>query len=318
MSIKIILSFIISLIVICALFLVLVSYQFNLPISGESIKQNFSVEKGEGLEKIAINLENDGLIRNKIWFTSYVVYQGWTTKLQAGEYVLNPSLNIKQIAEKLVKGEAVSQDIEVIIPEGFTVKKIDARLAKLGLIEPGEILIHPELEGYLFPDTYLLDVNSTAEDIIIKMRENFNNKLNENLRDEIERQNKTVEEIVIMASLIEKEVKTYQDRRIVSGVFWNRIRDNYPLQSCATIAYILEEDKWRYSIEDTKIDSPYNTYQNIGLPKGPICNPGLSAIRAAINPQENDYYFFLSKPSGETVFSKTLKEHNLNKAKYLQ
>lgn len=318
MSIKIILSIVLFLVLICGLSLIFVSYQFNLPISKESIEQDFSIKKGEGLEKIAINLEEDGLVRNKTWFIAYVVYQGWTTKLQAGQYVLSPSLNIKQIAEKLMKGEAISQDIEVTIPEGFTLKKIDERLTNFELIEPGEILIHPELEGYLFPDTYLLDVNSTAEDIIVRMRENFNDKLDEELRDEIRRQNKTIEEIVIMASLIEKEVKIYQDQRIVSGIFWNRIRDNYPLQSCATIAYILEQDKWRYSIEDTKIDSPYNTYQNVGLPKGPICNPGLSAIRAAINPQENDYYFFLSKPTGETVFSKTLEEHNLNKAKYLR
>ncbi|MBU4082674.1 endolytic transglycosylase MltG, partial [Patescibacteria group bacterium] len=137
-------------------------------------------------------------------------------------------------------------------------------------------------------------------------------------RAEIKKQGKTVEEVVIMASILEKEVRTDRDRRIASGIFWRRLGNNYPLQSCATIAYILDEDKWRYSTEDTKVDSPYNSYQNVGLPKGPICNPGLSAIRAAINPQENDYNFFLSKPDGETVFSKTLEEHNTNKAKYLE
>ena len=317
-KIILILTTVFLLFTLCGLFLALTFYQFNIPLSEELIKQDFSIKKGEGLKEIAVNLEEDGLIRNQIWFVSYIIYKDWTAKLQAGEYILNPSLNIKQIAEKLVKGDAVSRDIEFTIPEGFTLKKIDARLAQLGLIKPGEISMYPQLEGYLFPDTYLIDTNSNAEDIIAKMKENFNKKLDKNLRDEIKRQGKTVEEIVIMASLIEKEVKTEQDRHIVSGIFWNRIRDNYPLQSCATIAYILEEDKWRYSIEDTKKDSPYNTYQNTGLPKGPICNPGLSAIRAAINLQENDFYFFLSKPSGETVFSKTLEEHNINKAKYLQ
>lgn len=164
--------------------MIFISYQFNLPVSEKSIEQDFSIKTGEGLEKIAINLEEDGLIRNKIWFISYVVYQGWTTKLQAGQYVLNPSLNIKEIAEKLVEGDAISQDIEVIIPEGFTLKKIDERLVQFGLIEPGEISIHSELEGYLFPDTYLLDINSAAEDIIIKMKENFNNKLDKELIDQ--------------------------------------------------------------------------------------------------------------------------------------
>ncbi len=150
------------------------------------------------------------------------------------------------------------------------------------------------------------------------MRENFNRKLDEELRDEIARQDKTIKEIIIMASLLEREVPTYQDQRIVSGIFYQRLKTNYPLESCATIAYILGIDKWRYSIEDTRIESPYNSYLNIGLPPGPICNPGLSAIKAAIYPQENEYNFFLSKPNGETVFSKTLEEHNENKAKYLQ
>ncbi|MEA2113571.1 MAG: endolytic transglycosylase MltG [Patescibacteria group bacterium] len=320
MNIKLILIliFIFLIFALCGLFLAVANYQFNAPLSEKSVEQNFSIKKGEGLRKIAANLEKDSLIKNKIWFTLYIIHKEWEAKLRAGQYVLSPSLSVKQIAEKLVKGEMISQDIEVTIPEGFTLKKIDARLAQFGLIEPGEILAHSQLEGYLFPDTYMLDINSGAEGIIARMRENFNNKLDENLRSAIKRQNKTIEEIVIMASLIEKEVKSCQDRRIVSGIFWNRLRDNYPLQSCATIAYILEKDKWRYSTEDTKINSPYNTYQNIGLPKGPICNPGLSAIRAAVNPQENGYYFFLSKPTGETVFSATLKEHNSNKAKYLR
>lgn len=318
MNTRFILSSILLFFVLCGLFLALASFQFNMPFSKEPIEQDFIIKKGENLKSIANSLENENLIRNKIWFVGYVVYKGWTAKLRAGQYVLSPSLNIKQLAEKLVKGEAVSQDIEVTIPEGFTLKKIDARLTQFGLIEHGEILMYPQLEGYLFPDTYMFDANSEVEDIIVKMRENFDKKLDENLRNEIKKHGKTVEEIVIMASLIEKEVRTEQDRRMVSGIFWSRMENNYPLQSCATIAYILGEDKWRYSTEDTKIDSFYNTYQNVGLPKGPICNPGLSAIRAAIDPQKSDYNFFLSKPNGETVFSRTLEEHNFNKAKYLQ
>ena len=203
-------------------------------------------------------------------------------------------------------------------PEGFTLKQIDARLTKAGLIKAGEILKQPQLEGYLFPDTYRFNQEATLDEIIARMRENFDRKLSQYLRNEIARQDKTIKEIIIMASLLEKEVATDQDRQIVSGIFWQRIKDNYPLQSCATIAYILGVDKWRYSVTDTKVESLYNTYQNIGLLPGPICNPGLSAIEAAVYPEPNDYYFFLSKPDGETVFSKTLEEHNENKTKYLQ
>jgi len=118
---------------------------------------------------------------------------------------------------------------------------------------------------------------------------------------------------------LEKEIKSDEDRVIVAGIFWKRLENKYPLESCATIAYILGVDKWRYSYEDTRIKSPYNTYINIGLPPTPINNPGLSAIRAAIYPQETDYNFFLTDPeTGNTIFSKTFQEHNRNKAKYFK
>lgn len=295
-----------------------VRHQILTPRGGQTIEETFAIEKGESLEEIAAHLEEANLIRNKIWFLWYVFYKGWTTQLKAGHYELNPNMNIPQIAKKIVKGEAISQEIVVTIPEGFNLKQIDVRLAKVGLIRPGDLIKQPQLEGYLFPDTYRFNSDASLEEIISKMRENFDRKLDAELREKITRQDKTIEQIVIMASLLEKEVPTYEDQRLVSGIFWQRLKNNYPLESCATIAYTLGLDKWRYSIEDTKIESPYNTYQNTGLPPGPICNPGLSAIKAAINPLESDYNFFLSKPDGETVFSRTLEEHNENKAKYLR
>ena len=295
-----------------------VRYQIITPLINQSAGQTFIIEKGEGLKEIAADLEKAGLIRNKNLFEYYVFYKGWATRLQAGQYTISPSLNIPQVAQKIVKGEAVTQEVTLTIPEGFTLKQIDARLAKAGLIEAGELIKRPLLEGYLFPDTYRFSQEADLDEIIIRMRKNFDSKLNEDLRNEITRQGKTIQEIIIMASLLEKEVLTDQDRQIVSGIFWKRLNNNYPLESCATIAYILSIDKWRYSIEDTKVESPYNTYQNIGLPPGPICNPGLSTIMAAIYPQANDFNFFLSKPDGQTIFSQTLEEHNLNKAKYLQ
>lgn len=295
-----------------------IKYQIFTPLSSQSAEQSFTIEKGDGLREIAADLEKEGLIRNKIYFKYYVVYRGWAARLQAGEYLLSPSLNITQIAETIVKGEAASQEITITIPEGFTLKQIDARLTKADLIEAGELFKQSQLEGYLFPDTYRFNQEATLDEIISKMRDNFDRKLDEDLRNEIARQGNTLKEIIIMASLLEKEVATDQDRQIVSGIFWKRLKNSYPLESCATIAYILGIDKWRYSVTDTKVESPYNTYQNIGLSPGPICNPGLSAIEAAVYPEPSDYYFFLSKPDGQTVFSQTLEEHNQNKAKYLQ
>jgi len=122
-----------------------------------------------------------------------------------------------------------------------------------------------------------------------------------------------------MASLLEKEVNTKEDREIVSGIFWRRIKEGRPLQSCATIAYILGIDKWRYSFEDTRIKSPYNTYLHKGLPPGPISNPGVESIRSAIFPRKSDYNYFLTDPeTGNTIFAETIEEHNQNKIKYFR
>lgn len=300
-----------------------IRYQLNTPLSSQSAEQTFVIEKGQGVKQIALDLEKAGLIKSKIIFEYYVWYKDWVARLQAGEYSLSPLLSVSQIAETIVKGEVVLREVKVTIPEGFTLKQIDQRLSESGLIKLGELInfnlsnSSSNLEGYLFPDTYRFDQEASLDDIISKMLDNFDQKLDKNLRAEIEKQNKTIKDIIIMASIIEKEVATYDDLQMVSGVFWGRLNINYPLESCATIAYILGIDKWRYSIEDTEVNSPYNTYQNQGLPPGPISNPGLLAIKAAVYPTETDYRFFLSKPDGETVFSRTYEEHLENRAKYL-
>jgi UPF0755 protein len=154
------------------------------------------------------------------------------------------------------------------------------------------------------------------DDLLNTIFENFDSKIDDSLMAEIKRQGKSLHEIIIMASLIEKEVKTYEDKKLVSGVLWNRESIGMPLQSCSTITYIT--GKKAVSTEDTKIDSPYNTYLYYGLPLGPISNPGLDSIKAAIYPKKSDYFYFLSTPEGETIFSKTLIEHNIAKEKYLK
>lgn len=300
------------------LFFCFIYYQIVTPFSNKQNEKIFIIEQNESLKSIAANLESAKLIRNDVFFIAYVYYKGWAGRLQAGEYSLNSSLNIPQIAGKITGGDIISNEIRVTIPEGFTLKKIDARLAEAGLIKAGNLTAQSQLEGFLFPDTYLFNKNDNLDDIILKMKDNFKKHIDSNLTREMAKQGKTIEEIITMASILEKEVKTYNDKQIAAGIFWKRIADNYPLQSCATLAYILEIDKWRYSISDTKIDSPYNTYKNIGLPPGPICSPGLESIKAAIYPIKTDYNFFLSEPDGgKTIFSRTLEEHNLNKIKYL-
>lgn len=294
-------------------------YQLKNPFDRNGEERIFIIEEGQGLEKIAENLKREEIIGNEWGFVLYIWLRGAAKNLQAGKYSLSPAMNASEIARKIINGEVVRDWVKITIPEGWTNKQIEERLLNLGLIAEYEKL-PKELEGYLFPDTYYFDKDTdTIDTIVKKMRDNFDVKIGEDLRNEIEKQGKNLYDILKMASILEKEVVSDEDRAIVAGIFWKRLENNYPLQSCATIAYILGVDKWRYSVEETRIKSPYNTYLNIGLPPTPINNPGLSAIKAAIYPKETDYNFFLTDPeTGATIFSKTFEEHNANKRKYFK
>lgn len=181
------------------------------------------------------------------------------------------------------------------------------------------------LEGFLFPDTYRVFTDASAQDVIIKMLDNFDKKLTAEMRAEIARQGKTIYEIVIMASLIEKEAPIdYNDpdnrnAKIVSDIFWGRLKTNQALQSDATLSYLLNDSNPAHSGEDLKIDSPYNSYKYRGLPPTPICNPGIKAIEAAIYPIKTDYNYFLTSLDGKNIYyAKTYQEHLQNKYKYLK
>lgn len=267
----------------------------------------FSVEKGENLFQIAKNLEKEGLIKNKFFFVVYILIKGDQRKLKAGKYFLSPSMNVAEIAKKIVSGEIAK--IKVTIPEGFTVKEIEE---KLNLKLPGE-----NLEGFLFPDTYYFPIDVSGEEVVKIMRENFEKKIAP-FKEEIEKQGKTIFEIVTMASLLEKEVRTKEEKEIVSGILWKRLKYGIPLQVDATITYITGKKTTKISKEEIEIDSPYNTYKYLGLPPGPICNPGLESILAALYPKESEYWYYLSDQDGKTYFSKTYQEHLIKKAKYLK
>ena len=295
---------------------------FCLPKNPFSAKDMFfKIEKGQGSKEIALDLEAQGLIWWGPVFRIYVLIGGVSGKLQAGTYQFSPSMNIPVIVWKLASGDVVKEEITII--EGWNLKDIAWYFENKGMFQAEELFELNEnswqggLEGYLFPDTYLVTKEASLKDIISQMQDNFDKKTSP-LTEEIARQDKTLAEIITMASLIEKEVRTKEDKEIVSGIFWKRIAYGNPLESCATIAYIKGINQWRYSFEDTRIESPYNTYLNYGLPAGPICNPGLESIEAALYPKDSQYWFWLSTPEGETIFSKTLEEHNIAKAKYLK
>lgn len=304
---------IVACLLFCAIVLFIFCLKLEIPLSKKTGEQIFIIKQGENLQEIAANLNKERIIGSKIAFILYVWFKGDSKNLQAGKYSLSPAMNILEIVRKITIGDVFHDWIKVTIPEGWTNQQIEDRLISLGMLSEHGIL-PLEFQGYLFPDTYYFEKDSSAEIIIKKMRDNFDEKIKS-----LVLQGRQIYDILKMASILEKEVKSGEDMAIVSGIFWKRLQDKYPLESCATIAYILGVDRWQYSYNDTRIKSSYNTYVNIGLPPTPINNPGLLAIRAAIYPKDTDYYFFLTDPeTGNTIFSKTFNEHNRNKAKYFK
>ena len=293
----------------------------------------FFIKKGESIFQIAENLEKDNLIKNRIYFEIYLFLTEKIRKLQAGEYLLSSAMTIPEITNKIVSGDVAK--VIIIIPEGFNLKEIVTKLSGSypdsdeieemrvsDFWDDFELLqdARPQasLEGFLFPDTYHFSYEANVQEIVRKILTNFDKKMTSNLRKEINNQGKPIFEIVTMASMLEREVKTFGDKKLVSGILWKRLKNNIPLQVDATITYITGKKTIKISKEETEIDSPYNTYKYPGLPLGPICNPGLNSIIAAIYPEESEYWYYLSTPDGETIFSETLEEHNIAKAKYLK
>ncbi|HOZ16594.1 MAG TPA: endolytic transglycosylase MltG [Candidatus Portnoybacteria bacterium] len=275
------------------------------------------IEKGLGSDETAQVLKDNGIINNKWGFVFYLWIRGYVNHIQAGEYLLNSNMGMPEIARKIVNGEVNKNYVRITIPEGWDIKKIETRLKENRVINEDE-KIPVENEGYLFPDTYYFNKNSGADVVVKKMRDNFLKKISSISKDLLIDSSNRLRDAVIMASIIEKEVKTNEDKVIVSGIFWKRIENNMPLQSCATIAYILGIDKAQYTREDTRVKSPYNTYLNLGLPFGAISNPGLSSIKAAFEPQKTDYWYFLNTSDGTIIYSRTAEEHAQNKTKYLE
>jgi UPF0755 protein len=291
----------------------------------------FFIEKGRGVEEIAIKLEDEGLIKHQLFFKFYVLIRGISDELQTGVYLLSASMSVSEIADKIAAGDVYTKTIT--IPEGFTLRQIEKRFSEIFNREMNftqfkiadfqsefdflkNIPENRELEGFLFPDTYQFDYLVTEEEVVRAMLKNFNKRL-------LVVENRINFEVITMASMIEKEVRTLEDKKMVSDILWRRLAINMPLQVDATIVYVLEIEgktfqEMRKLIALAKdIDSPYNTYLYKGLPVGPISNPGFNSIYAAINPGANEYWFYLSTPAGDTIFSRTYQDHQIAINRYL-
>jgi UPF0755 protein len=305
-------------------------YLISTPVNPDNNTNiSFIIEKGDTAAEIADNLIEKDLIIDKGAFKTYLRLTNKDKEIVTGRFILTQTLTIPEIAGIITDKER--PETVVTIPEGYKITDIDKKLQELGLIENSDFvravkefkdynkytllneekmknLPHP-LEGYLFPDTYFVDSqNFYSENLIQLMLDNFESKMPETEKD--------IHEVIIMASIIEKEVRTKEDMPIISGILWKRLENSWVLGADATLLYLKDDNTIDYF--DLQEDGPYNTRKNGGLPPGPISNPGLNAINAALNPEESPYWFYLTKPdTGEVVYSVSNEEHNANKAKYL-
>ncbi|MDD3168524.1 MAG: endolytic transglycosylase MltG [Eubacteriales bacterium] len=331
----------ISIVVIAGIILIAASAVYSLyignqtkpvdPDSTESI--SVTIPSGTGTAGIANILEENGLIGNTGVFKLQSRSKGYDGKYKAGQYTLTPSMSMEELMELLLAGQ--DETIRFTIPEGYDIRRTTEKLAGEGLInteafrkeiETGqfdyEFLIDSpagpdRLEGYLFPETYDIFTTANEHDIIDKMLYQFNKVFTDKYYARADELGMNVREVITLASIIEREARVPEDRPVIASVFYNRMKIDMPLQSCATVQYILGEQKPVLSIKDTQIESPYNTYMIPGLPPGPIASPGADSIKAALYPADTDYLYFLAKGDGSHAFSETYDQFLRDKAKYI-
>ncbi|MCP6719918.1 MAG: endolytic transglycosylase MltG [Patescibacteria group bacterium] len=292
----------------------------------------FKISKGEGLKEISARLSSQSLIKSITVFKLYSLLTGKAQKFQPGIHELRETMSVPQVVNLLTtRGK---NEVTVTIPEGTTFKDIDGILRAAGVIEKGALINYSfdeladnypflaqvtSLEGFIFPDTYRFEVDSGIDRVVERFLDNFKIKAWSLLQTE-----KNWYDFLILASFLEREVPDFNDRQVVAGILLKRLRLGIPLQVDATVSYfrcggeLKECSQAVVTRKDLTLSSPYNTYQRLGWTPTPIANPGQSAISAALNSQASPYLYYLSaKETKETIFSRTLEEHNRNRVRYL-
>lgn len=276
------------------------------------------IKEGMPLSEVSEHLKDLSVIRSEILFEIFVTTLSSDSGVLHGEYFFDKKLSTFEVARKVTRGEYGLEPVKVTILEGSTIYDIanvfEKKFPKFNSVE--FLKEARDLEGYLFPDTYLFLPNVKEDQVIREMKKVFNNRLND-IKDEIYLSGKPIDDIIIMASILEKEARTTESRRIVSGILWKRIEMGMPLQVDAVFPYINGKNTFELTLEDLKFDSPYNTYKYKGLPIGPIANPGLDSILAAINPTPSPYLFYLTGRDGKMYYAKDFEGHKENKRLYL-
>jgi UPF0755 protein len=297
----------------------------------------FVVEPGETAAEIAVRLEQAELISDAELFRRYMQYHGLDAGIEAGEFILRQTMTIPEIAQALQEGQRPEQ--VVTIQEGLRLEQVAAVVAaqtgtsqdeflalvttgwrELGLPYDFLVTLPPTatLEGFLLPETYRLSEEGTAVDLLGRMLETFDARVTPEMQVAAANRGLSVYELVTLASIVEREAVLEEERPLIAGVYDNRLEAGWYLGACPTVQYALgtSENWWpQFTLESTELDSPYNTYRNLGLPPGPICSPGLASIQASAYPTDSDYYFFLvdcTKNDGSHLFAATEEEHLSN------
>ncbi|MCR1933570.1 endolytic transglycosylase MltG [Clostridium tepidum] len=294
--------------------------------SKENEVVNITVDKDQNLDDVIDNMDKQGKIKSKRVLKNYIKKVQAPQKVVPGEYVFSSNLNAYDLLLNLKKGIYDNRPIKVTIPEGYNIDEIGNKLEKQGIIKKEDFIKSVKqykipsfikvdnnrkypLEGYLFPDTYEFFKGMSGDKIIDKMLDRFKYVIKEiEKENNLKIKDNDIDELINMASVIEKEAEKNDERGKVASVFYNRIDKKMKMESCATVLYALGYHKDKLYYKDLKIKSPYNTYLNTGLPIGPICSPGKNSIKAALNPEKTDYLYFVSKNDGTHYFTKDYKE----------
>ncbi|NMO96781.1 endolytic transglycosylase MltG [Paenibacillus lemnae] len=309
------------------------------PVEASEEAIEFTIQPGMGTSGIAELLKKKGIIKDDLLFKGYLKLNNEGNRFMAGTYETSPGITYDQIITMLNNGEVKPAEmIRFTIPEGFTVLQMAETIAKESGLDRDELLslmdtnsgwdselakqipeqaaLRHHLEGYLFPATYELPKDVTAETVIQTMLSQTDKRLEEITDWEtlLAQRGLTLHELLTVASLVEREVVADQERALVAGVIYNRLEQDMKLEIDATVQYLLDKPKERLLYKDLEVENPYNTYRNKGLPPGPISSPSLDSIKAALMPEKSDYLFYVTKKDGtqEHLFAKTYKEHLKN------
>lgn len=290
------------------------------PVSKDTTEQAFVIAKGQGLNEIADNLKEQDLIKSTSAFKNYAKQNGLEKKVQPGTFKLSPSMSSKEIAVAITNQPL---DDWVTLLEGWRVEEMAEQLEEEVGLDKKEF-IKKAKEGYMFPDTYLVPKDYTVDQVVDLLRSTFEKKFTPELRQKIRAQGLTEEQGIILASIVEREARSYEVRRQVASILLKRFKIDMGLNADATIQYALgyqpsEKSWWKKRIlyKDLEIDSPYNTYIHVGLPPKPIANPSLSSLEAVANADpKTPYLYYFHDTQGNSYYAKTLEEHNENVANH--